>query len=130
MSDFCGIKWLERGPGNAYTPPPSTRPHPSGAATPEVEGGLRRRQREHGVMTDARWFEGAKLNFAHNLMPPPTDDEVRSPVFRVCLLVCLQCVQPSREFAARERVDIKPSVLSSTRDVQDSPRRRWWCVSS
>lgn len=30
-------------------------------------------------MTDARWFEGAKLNFAHNLMPPPTDDEVRLP---------------------------------------------------
>lgn len=53
MSDFCGIKWLERGHGMAYTPPPPG-----------------------GPMTQARWFEGAKLNFAHNLLPPPTDDEV------------------------------------------------------
>lgn len=78
MSDFCGIKLLERGSGNAYTPPPSTLPRPSGAAAAARVGeGLPRWQRGHGVMTDARWFEGAKLNFAHNLMPPPTDDEVR-----------------------------------------------------
>ncbi|CAM9305652.1 unnamed protein product [Ectocarpus sp. 6 AP-2014] len=39
--------------------------------------GVRDRSQERGgAMTDAVWFEGAKLNFAHNLMPLPTDDEV------------------------------------------------------
>eukprot|EP00903_Cladosiphon_okamuranus_P007120 g6918.t1 len=76
VSDFCGIKWLDRGSGHAYTPPPSTLPRPPGSATTGVGEGMRGRQRDDGVMTDARWFEGATLNFAHNLMPPPTDDEV------------------------------------------------------
>lgn len=39
-------------------------------------GGRHRGQEGGGAMTDAVWFEGAKLNFAHNLMPLPTDDEV------------------------------------------------------
>lgn len=81
VSDFCGIKWLERGSGNAYTPPPSTHLQPPRAATAGTGESLRRRQPGDGVMTDARWFEGAKLNFAHNLMPPPTDDEVRAFLF-------------------------------------------------
>lgn len=53
VADFCDIKWLKRGEGHAYTPPP---------------GG-------HG-MRHARWFDGAKINFAHNLLPSPTDEQV------------------------------------------------------
>ena len=56
------------------------------AATAGAGEGTRGRQGGGGVMTDAHWFEGARLNFAHNLMPPPTDGEVRFawlPLIRV-----------------------------------------------
>lgn len=77
VSDFCGIKWLERGAGNAYTPPPPPFPTSRGVPPASAAGeGRNGGQGRGGVMTDARWFEGAKLNFAHNLIPPPTDKEV------------------------------------------------------
>lgn len=103
VSDFCGIKWLGRGAGNAYTPPPPPRT-PSAAAAVAAVAALRssaggaggdRGQERGGVMTDARWFEGAKLNFAHNLIPPPTDDEVwicfvSVGLFRVRAFLCAE----------------------------------------
>lgn len=80
VSDFCGIKWLDRGTGSAYTPPrpsPTLGPEPGMGGTEIGQRGVRDRgQGRGGAMTDALWFEGAKLNFAHNLMPLPTDDEV------------------------------------------------------
>ncbi|CAM9713499.1 unnamed protein product, partial [Discosporangium mesarthrocarpum] len=52
VSDFCGVKWTERWAGQVYSPPTG------------------------GSMRGAVWFEGARLNFAKNLLPPPTDAEV------------------------------------------------------
>lgn len=81
VSDFCGIKWLERGSGKAYCPPPAAAVAAGQAVTATEGGAVGHRG---GAMTDARWFEGARLNFAHNLLPPPTDDEAGARFFVVC----------------------------------------------
>jgi acetoacetyl-CoA synthetase len=47
VADFCGLIW-QRPASRAYTPPPA------------------------GGMLGARWFEGATLNFAENLLTPVT----------------------------------------------------------
>lgn len=70
VSDFCGIRWIKRGHGEAYTPP--TREKLEEA----IVGGEQGKPPKDVEMTQGRWFEGAKLNFAHNLLPPPTENEV------------------------------------------------------
>lgn len=70
VSDFCGIRWIERGHGEAYTPPSREKLEET------TVGGGKGKPPDDVVMTQGRWFEGAKLNFAHNLLPPPTDKEV------------------------------------------------------
>ncbi|CAN0533136.1 unnamed protein product, partial [Ectocarpus sp. 12 AP-2014] len=61
VSDFCRIKWLDRGTGSAYTPPRPS-PEPGVGGTEMGQRGVRDRGQERGgAMTDALWFEGAKL---------------------------------------------------------------------
>lgn len=93
VSDFCGIKWLERGSGKAYSPPAAAAADAvaAGQAVTEMTGGGVGHR--GGAMTDARWFEGARLNFAHNLLPPPTDDEAGARFFVVCGLSRAPCTR-------------------------------------
>jgi acetoacetyl-CoA synthetase len=52
IADFCGVAW-RTSPGDTFYVPPAA-----------------------GKMRGARWFPGAKLNFAQNLMPQPGLQEV------------------------------------------------------
>ncbi|CAM9705446.1 unnamed protein product, partial [Laminaria digitata] len=99
VSDFCGIKWLERGGGKAYSPPAA--PGAAGQAATAMARG-RAAGRRGSAMTDARWFEGARLNFAHNLLPPPTDDEAGARFFLVIVSVSESPDLPSRRLTGNE----------------------------
>src|SRR4051794_23515945 len=59
LADFCQIKWIEP-PKTIYTPPPA------------------------GKMRGALWFQGAKLNFAENLLPAPSQRIVLSAFAEGC----------------------------------------------
>lgn len=52
VAAFCGISWQDPPKGPAFVPPPD------------------------GKMRGARWFSGAKLNFAQNMIPAPGLQEV------------------------------------------------------
>lgn len=112
VSDFCGIKWLERGSGKAYCPPGGSGGGDAVATGQVVTGTSREKERHRGAMTDARWFEGARLNFAHNLLPPATDDEAGTRFF--FLFVVDACRQRCQETAV-EACDERPSRFNLQR---------------